>query len=128
MLFEVRNNPQNLSHERVKTLRIASNIRLLLARAAVAGGDIHDSPLGIAGPGGWIENQITHRMNAPVVLETHHLAGRAFKRGIGNVRVGPFDDYRFPLRLAKGADRGSHRVARRFESWKIFVIGKIGSR
>src|SRR5262249_31334655 len=70
LVVEIRNDPQNLSEQRIEALRIRSHCRVLrFSSAAVPAGDIEDSPVRAAGPRGGIENQIAHRMDAGVLFD-----------------------------------------------------------
>ena len=49
MLFDVRDNAKDFTHQHVETLRIAADAGCLLTVAAVAGRDVHDAPVGSPG-------------------------------------------------------------------------------
>ena len=124
MRLEVRNDAQNLSDHRIETLRVEAHRGLLLAGAAIAASDVENTPVGIATSGGGIEHNLSHRMDSSIELYTHDFARRAFERGIRSCGIGPLDQDRLALDVARCWDGSRRLVARRHECGEALVVGQ----
>ena len=122
--LEIRDDAEDLSDQRVETLRIGPDGLPRFARAAVTAADVHHAPLGIARPCRRIENEIAHRMDARVELDAHQLAGGALERRVADVGVGPFDQHAVAQDVAGRCDGLRRLVAAHVETGRARRVGR----
>ena len=73
-LGRIRNDPENLSDERIESLRVAPDAGSRFTRAAIAAADVKDPPVVVAAASGGIEAQRPERVNPCVQLHAHQFA------------------------------------------------------
>src|SRR5215468_7058034 len=92
VLFRIRDDAKNFSYEIVEPLWIGTPAIRLLSRTAVATGNVHDAPVGIAPAGGRVKDHVVHRVHEEIQLYPHDFPRGAFKCRIGDFRISPLDD------------------------------------
>ncbi len=116
---QVGHDAQDLSDEGVEPLRIQTADVFLLAGAGIANADVHDPPVGIAGPRDGIEDHLAQRVDGRGVLEPHQLSRRALESRVRRIAVPPLDHHHFaidpPARGGRG-NRSRRRVTRQVEA------------
>ena len=119
VLAQVGHDAPDLSDERVEPLRVDAAAVLLVARAGIAGADVHDPPVGIAAPRDRVEGHLAQRVLRQRMLQPQQLARRALERRVGRIAIRPFDQHDLPLDLPVNGRRRNRRrggVARQVQT------------